>query len=805
MKPDKLHDALNHLDDDLIEAADKIRSAPKPIRTSHTHAFAVAACAVMVAAATLVILKLMPPMLNTSSDGAHITKSTGDINEMATDINKTDDGDAVPPDDQAVDVTENGVTIPKTVITENTLGEYFCYEGRIYVPYQEISGVELNDIIGDEIGTLNNVFKEKPHGDYLADFSTNMEVGDKVFTLKGYDKEFMLAVWLDTHFHLFINDNGITLEKGSDILVDRLNLVENYSALRMSISGSPFYQETVPSYEYEPINDYLELFYDAPVVPQTENENFFIEATLTFTLSSGVDVRILLYENNFICVEMGELSSVCLKADTGKLNHTIFDNFIEYLKSISFASSYERLDVPTPEIEEYMFCHRIFASNVVLYFCSDAHIWPEELMNEPIRYDKTSLKVYYTNDYGKSVGTVMLPLPEDFDTSYDHIIPVYSGSGGGSGEFEVIYRVEYGEDVRYISFNNFAWSSKLLELQYGGEVSEERMKELREISTQDVHVYDLLTEIIPEITEIVHGDSQSTGVPVGIYRLNEQKIELIAVVDYFLADNYAAVLKVIGVTQGRNYSYTYPDALRFASVTNEKLSPNDTYFVHTNEGDLILTYDETVNVLSSIDLTKNKHITTPIHYNIEVHANEHISDNEHNRDVNIIKINADSAHIDTMGQTVTREFDIILDKYMASAPYEHQYLAIDSTYSEVGDFLCVAVVASIPSQYTLPYYSQYIYWNRAEDKLYSLAEYLDVIGIDSLSSIGDAVQEKLGDAYTHAVLGMFYLNGDIYFVVHVYSTFENGVNSAETMFYNYSTSELILGTDFSGFASLGDK
>lgn len=794
MKPDKLHDAMNHLDDDLIEAADKIRSAPKGVRTSHIHGLAVAACAVMVAAATLLILKSMPPMLNTNSDEAHITEHTGEWNELATDVNKTDDGDSSPSDDQTVNVGENGVTIPQTVITENTLGEYFCYEGRIYVPYREMQDIEINNVIGEEIGTLNNVFKEKPHGDYYADFSTNMEVGDKVFTLKGYNKEFMLAVWLDTHFHIFINDNDVTLKKGSDILVDRLNLVGNYSELRMSISGSPFYQETVPSYEYEPINDYLELFYDAPVVPQSENKNLFIEATLTFTLNSGVDVRIHLYESNYIAVEMGELSRVCLKADTGKLNHTIFDNFVEYLKSSSFGFTYESFmeHIPTPDIEQYMFCHRIFASNVVLYFYSDAHIWPEELMNEPIRYDKSSLKVYYTNDYGKTISTVLLPLPEDFDTSYDRIIPVYSGSGGGSGEFEVIYRVEYGEDVRYISFNNFAWSSKLLELEYGGEVSEERMKELREISTQDVHVYDLLTEIIPKNSKI------------GIYRLDAQNSELVAVVDYFLADNYAALLKVLEVTQGRNYSHAYPDSLKYVNVNTEPVSMVDTYFVHTNEGDLILTYDEAVSILTSANLI-GRQITAPIPYNVEVHTNEHISDNEHNRDVNIIKINADSAHIDTIGQTITREFDIILDNYMASAPYEHQHLVIDTTYSEVDDFLCVAVVASIPSQYTLPYYSQYIYWNRAEDKLYSLAEYLNVIGIDSLSSIGSAVEEKLGDAYTHAVLGMFYLNGDVYFVVHAYSNFENGVNSGETMFYNYSTSELILGTDFSGFDSLSNK
>lgn len=790
MKPDKLQDAMNYIDDDLIETADIIRCAPKRVRAPKIRVWATAACAVIVAAATLVGVKYLIP---TSIDGANnvTDNSNGTDNEgfLDTDKNGPDDGT-----DGTVSDDKDGVTIPQTVITENTLGEYFCYEGRIYVPYREMQDVELNDVIGEEIGTLNNVFKEKPHGDYYADFSTNMEVGDKVFTLKGFDKEFMLAVWLDTHFHIFINDNDVTLKKGSDILVDRLNLVGNYSELRMSISGSPFYQETVPSYEYEPINDYLELFYDAPVVPQSENNGLFIEATLTFTLNSGVDVRIHLYESNYIAVEMGELSRVCLKADTGKLNHTIFDNFIEYLKSSSFGFTYESFmeHIPSPDIEQYMFCHRIFASNVVMYFYSDAHIWPEELMNEPIRYDKSSLKVYYTNDYGKTISTVLLPLPEDFDTSYDHIIPVYSGSGGGSGEFEVIYRVEYGEDIRYISFNNFAWSSKLLELQYGGEVSEERMKELREISTQDVHVYDLLTEIV------------SNDYGAAIYRIDGGKVEGVAKIDYFLGDDYRAVLKVLGVTQGRNYSHAYPDSLKFVNVNHEPVSLDDTYFVHTNEGDLILTYDETVRILESIGLIGKK-LPEPVPYNIESYRYEQVSDNEHNRDVNIIKVNTDSAHSDTILQTLTRKFDNILNSYMNSAPYEHQSLVIDSTHCEVGDYLIAATIADVPSQYPVAHVFEGIIWNRAEDKLYTPAEYLDAVGIKSLASVGSAVQQKLGDAYTHAVLGLFYLNGDIYFVVHVYSNFENGVNSAETLFYNYSSGELILGNDFSGFDSLSNK
>ena len=196
---------------------------------------------------------------------------------------------------------------------------------------------------------------------------------------------------------------------------------------------------------------------------------------------------------------------------------------------------------------------------------------------------------------------------------------------------------------------------------------------------------------------------------------------------------------------------------------------------------------------------------TLIPYNIAVHRNEQVSDNEHNRDVNIIKIDTDSTHSDTIFNAITQKFDTILDDYMNSVPYEFQNLVVDSTYCENEEFLCLAVIASLPSQYSIPYETECIFWNRAEDKLYSLGEYLEIIGLDRTrieSSIDEALSGKLGDLYKSTIEGMFYLDNNIYFIIQVESNFENGINASETMFYNYSSSELILGKNFSGFNAL---
>lgn len=196
---------------------------------------------------------------------------------------------------------------------------------------------------------------------------------------------------------------------------------------------------------------------------------------------------------------------------------------------------------------------------------------------------------------------------------------------------------------------------------------------------------------------------------------------------------------------------------------------------------------------------------TLIPYNIAVHRNEQVSDNEHNRDVNIIKIDTDSTHSDTIFQAITQKFDTILDDYMNSVSYEFQNLVVDSTYCENEEFLCLAVIASLPSQYPIPYETECIFWNRAEDKLYSLGEYTKIIGIDLTSverSIDEAVSGDYGALYESTIEGMFYLDNNIYFIIQVESNFENGINASETMFYNYSSSELILGKNFNGFNAL---
>lgn len=73
-----------------------------------------------------------------------------------------------------------------------------------------------------------------------------------------------------------------------------------------------------------------------------------------------------------------------------------------------------------------------------------------------------------------------LALPGDIN--FDSARPVYTGSGGGSGELEVIVELSWHGALTYVSWDNFTWSNETdaTTLIYRGKLSPERLAEMRE-------------------------------------------------------------------------------------------------------------------------------------------------------------------------------------------------------------------------------------------------------------------------------------------------------------------------------------
>ena len=469
MKPDKIHDALNHIDDELIEAAEKVRSAPPTVRIKHTRTLVLVATVLVMLAVTLVFARSI------ASDITSDSATNVDSPYLSDTPNKGDDGvDGNPSDGNTADDMSVGVTIKRREIGSNynNNGEYalyidyFCHGGRIYVPYGEIVDRPYDEVVGELLGTVTNVFDTEPHADYYGELHGNMSYD--VYKMKDYDESFMLAVDVDGSFYVFVNDNDLTLKTGADILRDRFKLEGGYSGVTMQYYQGEW-QSTVQKHSYEIIERFISAMCDAPVVAvgSLAVEDKLCLAALKFEHDSGTPVSLHLYEGGYIYLQLGSDGIVM------QLDETVFNKHIDQLGYTRFDPDSFAPGIPTPTIERFAFYHKIFPSSTYLYLYTDAHYWPEELEELDIKYDRSSIKVYYYDPNSEDgIGTVELAFPEDFDTTYDHVTPIYANGGGGSGECEIVFYLEYGEKSVFVAFNNFRWASSIFDFEYAGIVSE---------------------------------------------------------------------------------------------------------------------------------------------------------------------------------------------------------------------------------------------------------------------------------------------------------------------------------------------
>ena len=114
---------------------------------------------------------------------------------------------------------------------------------------------------------------------------------------------------------------------------------------------------------------------------------------------------------------------------------------------------------------QYLFCHRMFASETYLFFCIE-----KESPNE--------FAVYCTEDFGKSFTRLSVDLSA---LTYSRAVPVYAGGGAGSGEGEFIVELRSADGSKYVSFNNYHYtdSSNWLDFRCTGEVDGTYLADLR--------------------------------------------------------------------------------------------------------------------------------------------------------------------------------------------------------------------------------------------------------------------------------------------------------------------------------------
>ena len=209
--------------------------------------------------------------------------------------------------------TDGGVTIPPMNVTLSSASQadmigFFIYEGRCYVQYEHI--YEDVDIVeeykGTAIGTIDEWTPKEGYVDYAGSIR-----GD-FYSMKGYDPEFMLCT-KDSRgvVSTYICNNGITLNYGRELYEDRLHLSENSIGLLYE-SRMSRYQSMGEIYELDIEEAFIQEF-----ISQLGAEKFLLCKDvaeqegwdhmghsdmyyLYFTMNNGTKVQLILHDKGYV-------------------------------------------------------------------------------------------------------------------------------------------------------------------------------------------------------------------------------------------------------------------------------------------------------------------------------------------------------------------------------------------------------------------------------------------------------------------------------------------------------------------------
>lgn len=170
-----------------------------------------------------------------------------------------------------------GVHIPRMEVSlkrndgiEGDMLGFFILNGRSYIQYEfQTDYVEKDaDFVGDYVGHITGLIDEWTNADGYVD-GAGTYTGN-VYEVKGVSPEFMLCmVWENGWVETFINHNDITLYKGADLVDNWLDLRGNYDAIAFeTIIDNQFAYESLElsEEELEVFDQFLDAFAEADYV-----------------------------------------------------------------------------------------------------------------------------------------------------------------------------------------------------------------------------------------------------------------------------------------------------------------------------------------------------------------------------------------------------------------------------------------------------------------------------------------------------------------------------------------------------------
>ncbi|MBQ2901543.1 MAG: hypothetical protein IJE49_06805 [Agathobacter sp.] len=344
-----IHDALNLLDDALIEEVEELRGGvvekeiPKKIYSwKKWTALAASVCVFFVAGAVwnLGLEKdiFSIGFVNVESKDAEAgLKNDADEDMENEEVKDLLDGNIS--DGIDAEAEESAITIPALNVNlkkENGLASdmigFFIYEGRCYV---QTCDYMTKDVVGDYVCTSTGLIDEWTSKDGYVEFAGSIEA--EFYEVKGINPEFMLCtVYEDGVVETFVHNNGITLGRGWELLADRLGMEEEFKQVSY-LTGEEWEKQYQTKQEPTTISDEHREIFDKFLASYGENKfvlkknistNAKAEAVyhLYITTKEDVPLHFLLLRDGY--VSYYGLDQVCVKID-----EKIYEAVVDILKT----------------------------------------------------------------------------------------------------------------------------------------------------------------------------------------------------------------------------------------------------------------------------------------------------------------------------------------------------------------------------------------------------------------------------------------------------------------------------------------
>lgn len=230
---------------------------------------------------------------------------------------------------------EGGVCIPPNTIsvkngTECDMIGFFIYNGRWYTEYTVLEPRSVKT--GEKLGTVVYGLDEWSKKDEYIELSGSA-MGD-FYGVEGFNTEFMLCMLPeDGRIRIFINDNGLTLKKGSDLYEKKFALSESYRTVGYQTYSDWYYSSDNMGFISQENTELFENFVYGLnegefMLSKDAGENGLSSKNeiyhLFITCESGIVVHLRLHDDGY--VRFDGMNNVCVKVDEG-----VFDALISVL------------------------------------------------------------------------------------------------------------------------------------------------------------------------------------------------------------------------------------------------------------------------------------------------------------------------------------------------------------------------------------------------------------------------------------------------------------------------------------------